>query len=125
MSLLAAVAGSLGQVLPITASSDWGSNSGTAPTTITSAARTLTVPSGNPGNLTLNYVDGGAGGTPQYSKNAGAFTTFSNGTGITVANGDTLQFRCQSVTGSAATNTTTVVDATKGTTVGEWFANTL
>ena len=99
---------------PVRASSDWGTTSGASPHS--SPSRTLTVPGGNPGNLRLNVA--GAGSAIEYKKNAGAFTGFVDGATITVANGDTLQFR---LTGSSSDNMiVTVTDTTKSVTVGTW-----
>lgn len=82
---------------PVTVSSDWGSTSaGTA--TVTSFARTLTVPVGNPGNvlLTLSTTPGFLG-TVQYQLAGGTLTSFTDGTIISVANTNTLAFRALSM----------------------------
>lgn len=121
MSLIALLASSMGSVKPITVNTDWGVVSVVVPGTATSATRTLTKPATNPGNIRLDLVDGGTGGTKQYSKNAGAWTTYTNGTTLTVANGDTLAFRDSGMT-TANTSTVTVVDTTKNTTVGSFSA---
>jgi|688.fasta_scaffold1596183_2 hypothetical protein len=121
MSLIALLASSMGSVKPITVNTDWGAQAVVVPGTATSATRTLTKPPTNPGNLRLDLVDGGTGGTKQYSKNAGAYTTYTDGTTITIANGDTLAFRDSGMT-TANTSTVTVVDTTKNTTVGSFSA---
>lgn len=102
-------------IRPITAT-NWGTNNGASPQT--SAARALTVPAGNPGNIRLDLS---ASATFQYSKNGGAFTTFTDGQPLTVANGDTLAFKA---TGAAFDGgTVTVVDtgAPGSPTVGTWL----
>ena len=110
---------SLGHVYPITVDSDWGSNGiGAYPGTPASASRTLTVPGGNPGNITLG-LSGDYNGTPQYRYNGGTWTTFSNGTGITVATASTLEFRNLNMA-SATTMSVTVTDATTATSIGGW-----
>lgn len=117
-ALLRAIAGSLGGG-PITVSANWGADSGAVPSTITSATRTLTVPGGNPGSLDLAFANI-TGGTFQYSKNGGAFTTFSNGADVTFANGDTLAFRVTSPSVPGGGGGITVTDNLRGTTVGTW-----
>jgi hypothetical protein len=42
-------------------------------------------------------------GTAAYSKNAGAFTTYTNDTVVTFANGDTLAFRLTGASGDSMT----------------------
>lgn len=80
----------------ITVDTDWGSNSaGTSP--ITSATRTMSAPPGSTLLLDITATDGSI--TAQYSKNGGAFTTFTDLGTLSIAHGDTLAFR---VTGAGS-----------------------
>lgn len=99
---------------PCTVNIDWGYVSGTG-VNITAPTRTITVPSGNSGQLRLN-VTNNTGGNQQYSKAAGAYTTFTNGTIITLTNGQTLAFRTN--TGSVGVDTTDVQDVDTSAYVG-------
>ena len=118
MSLLAAVAGALANVAPITLNANWTGGTISKPNSFTDTSRTVTVPAGNPGVLKF-VTTAGTDGTLQYSKNGGAFTDISTLSGglLTVANGDTLNLKDSFVT-LAGTDTVTVTDNTKGTAVG-------
>lgn len=89
---------------------------GTSATVGPTSNRTITVPSGNSGNLTLAIALTGSG-TMKYSVNSGAFTTFSLNDVITVATTNTLRFE---LTGSMSGSTMigNVTDATTESTVG-------
>lgn len=122
MSLIAQYFQAIGKVAgPITVSSNWGTNTVAYPLGPVSAARTLTVPAGNPGNLLLNFIDGGTG-LPKYSKNGGTAAPFADGTPLTVANGDTLAFTYTPLVGTDTANIT-VTDTLKSVTVGTWTGN--
>ena len=116
-----AVAGAA--ISPVTVSANWGSSSNHVPGTVTSFARTCTVPGGNPGSIKLG-LSGDYDGTPQYQINAGSWTTFSNGTDITVANGNTLGFRCASMA-TPTTMDVAVTDNTTASAVGTWSGSGL
>jgi hypothetical protein len=119
MNLMMALLGSLGRILPITVSADWGSDLGASP--LSSASRTLTVPSGNPGTIRFEIILNE--GTLEYKKNAAAFAAVTDGATLSVANSDTIQFR---YTGSSATGANVeVYDHTTGTLVGSWSATIL
>ena len=115
--MLAAFIGAMGKIGSITVSSDWGTTNG-AGSTITSPSRTMTVPGGNPGNVTLTKSADSAA-TEQYQIDAGSFTSFSTGAVVAITNGQTLTFR---MTGTAVTNlsTITVTDSTTGAAIGSW-----
>lgn len=71
---------------------------------VTSDTITVTVPGGNAGQLRVNY--GTTVGTVsglEYSKNGGAFTSWTDATSITLANGDTLAVRAGGGGGGAIT----------------------
>lgn len=104
---------------PIKVNSDWGSQSGANPQT--SATRTLTVPGGT-GTLRIDRTSTVGTPTFTYSKNGGAFTTVTNPTmTLSVANGDTIAFRC---TGSGfAGGTLTIYDNANNAQVGFWETN--
>lgn len=68
------------------------SATGTGSTTVTGTERTITVPSGNSGVLRFSSVNISLGNL-QYSQNAGAWTSVSEGTEITLATSDTLACR--------------------------------
>lgn len=82
----------------ITIPSNWGYIVGGA--IITATAKTLTVPGGNPGNITMapNVTSGAP--TIQYQKNGGAWTGMP-GSPVNFANGDTLNFRALCSSGDA------------------------
>ncbi len=79
----------------ITASSNFGGGSTAAPSAISSGAPTLTVPGGGSRDVLISLV---AFGSPnvQYRVSAGSYTALSDGMTITIANGQTLQFRINS-----------------------------
>lgn len=80
-------------VSSITVSSNWGFvNSATSPAT-TTGTHTLTVPGGNSGDIKFTYVQVIGTPTPQYQKNGGTWTTFTQNQVINFANGDTIQLR--------------------------------
>lgn len=114
--VLAAVAAPRRVVSSITASANWGSTSGAAPGAVTSAARTLTVPAGNPGKVLLTPSAGAA-----YSINGGAYTNFAIATIITVTNGQTLTLRFPAATLAGTDVTIDVDDSTTGATIGQAF----
>lgn len=90
-----------GAIASITASSNWGTTTGST-STISSATKTLTVPSGNPGSILLGLTTSGSHTrTTQYSKNGGVFTTFLDGAVISVASTNTLGFQ---MTGAVSTD---------------------
>lgn len=108
----------LAGVSPITAT-NWGSTTSASPAT--SANRTLTVPSGNPGTVRFNIVSNDA--TLQYSYNSGSFTTVTDEGTLSVADSSTLQFK---FTGASAEGATVeVYDNTTGDLVGSWTATIL
>lgn len=79
------------RVDPITFSGSLG-GTGTGSSTISATTRTATVPAGHSGSVSFVSVDE-VDGDILYSKNGGAFTAISEGTTITLANGDTLQMQ--------------------------------
>lgn len=86
----------------------------------TSSTRTVTVPSGNTGELRFeNYVDTGTITSSQTSKNGGAFTGAIDPTTITFANGDTIAFRCNG-NGAGESRVFRVIDVTTGRQVGSY-----
>lgn len=111
-----ALAGALRKLRPITVGANWGSSSGSAP--ITSSAQTLTVPAGNPG--TIQFAVSGTSSF-YYKKNAGSFTAITDGATLSVANGDTLQFRFDAL---SSFGDLSVTDYTTGAAVGTWSAVT-
>lgn len=104
----------IGTVSPITASANWGIDSGASP--LSSAARTLTVPSGNPGSVRFNVVSNDA--TLEYKLNAGAFTTVTDEGTISVSDAATLQFRFTGLSTDGAQ--LEVYDNTTGGLIGSW-----
>lgn len=116
MSLLKALYNAMGAaVASMSFSGVWGSNINSPIFTSTSITRTVTVPSGNPGDILLVLNLGGTGtgnGTPQYLINAGTWTTFIDGAIITVANGDSLTVRMLNVTTSGDDSTIEAYDNT-------------
>jgi hypothetical protein len=99
---------------PITVSADWGVESGASP--LVSAARTLTVPAGNPGQLLFTLIFNDA--TLEYSINGGAYASVTGGETPTVTNGQTLRFR---LTGASLDGANVeVYDNTTDTLVGSW-----
>lgn len=78
----------------------------------TSATNTVTVNPGNPGQIRFAnlVVDSG---TPQYSKNGGAFTTISDPTTVVFASGNTLAVKGLSMT-SATSITFDAIDVATG-----------
>lgn len=116
---LAIMLGGRGLPGSITVSANWGLNSAANPGPVTSATRSLTVPSGNPGDVTFTPAGSIA---VKYSKNGGAFTTISGVTNVNFASGDSLAF--QSATGAALDSATVVVtDATTLALVGSWIGS--
>lgn len=116
MNLMMALLGAMGSILPITTTS-WGLSFGASP--LSSASRTLTVPSGNPGTIRFTIITND--GTLEYKKNAAAFATVTDGGTVSVANGDTIQFR---YTGTSATGAELeVYDNTTNDLVGVWIAS--
>jgi hypothetical protein len=100
----------------ITVDANWGANSSATP--VLSATRTVTVPSGNPGVLTIGMALS-AGGNPTYKKNAGANTAVTDGMTLAVANGDLLSFRLAfAVSGDEVSITVTDGGAAVGTWIG-------
>ena len=99
---------------PITVSSNWGTNSTSSP--VTSATRTMTVPSGNPG--TIRFVVNNAGATGKYSKNGGTFTAITDGMTLSIANGDTIALRANG--SSADVFDVAIYDHTLSTSIGTW-----
>ena len=119
MTLMLATA-ALGHVNPITVDSDWGADINTSP--VTSAARQLTVPAGNPGTIKFTNVSQD-GASFQYSKNGGAYSNVTEGGTVSVATTNTITFRH---TGSSGTGSAvTVVDNTTLTTIGTWTGTVL
>lgn len=87
---------------------------------VTSATVTVTVPAGNGG--VINFTSYSFSGTltdTQYSKNGGAFTTVTEGTGVTFANGDTLAVRGTGMTAGESW-TFTLQDNKRLTTIGTY-----
>jgi hypothetical protein len=81
-----------------------------------SAAKTLTVPSGNPGTIRFQIAVNTSSAT--YKKNGGSNTTFTDSSTLSMANGDTLQFR--TLGASADQLDVSVYDHTLGTLIGRW-----
>lgn len=102
----------VGSIAPITIPSNWGIT-GPGPAPQTSAAKTLTVPSGNSGDLLFHFTL--IPGTFQYRKNGGAFVGFSGDTTVNFADGDTLTFKLVS---AADEGRVTVTDVSTNTSVG-------
>ena len=109
-----------GGLLPITIPTNWGNQGGGA-SPQTSVAKTLTVPSGNPGNVLLHLTTAPAG-TIQYIKNGGVATTFSGDTVVNFANTDTLAFK---LTGAGDLANIAVSDNTFGSSIGNCLISTL
>ena len=119
MTLMLASA-ALGHVSPITVNSNWGADFNASP--VTSSARQLTVPAGNPGTIKFTSV-AQDGASFQYSKNGGAYSNVTEGGTVSVATTDTITFQH---TGSSATGSSvTVVDNTTLTTIGTWTGTVL
>lgn len=112
----------LGKIKNVTVGAPWGSNSGAAPTNITSSTQTLTVPAGNAGSLHFSLSDA-TGGSPEYSKNGGGFFSLTDGANITFANGDTLRFRLASPANPGTSLVVTVTDNLRSAAVGSWQAD--
>lgn len=86
----------------------------------TSTTRTVSVPAGNSGQITFStFIDVGTISNIQYSKNAGAFTTFVENDVITFADGDTLAIRTNG-NGAGESRTFTLTDQTTGRTIGTY-----
>lgn len=81
-----------------------------------SASITVTVPIGNSGQITFNFVDTGTITTHQYKKNADAYAGLTDGAIVTFANGDTLRLK---TTGNGAGESVafTLTDATRGSVI--------
>jgi len=116
MNILLAIQACIGgRPLPITIPSNWGAV--TSATPVNTATKTLTVPSGNPGNVRFNLTLF-TGGTPRYVKNGGAAVGITDGDVVNFANGDTLLLRLAfGVSGDTATITAT--DVASGSVVGD------
>lgn len=99
----------------ITVDANWGSVSGTG-SFQTSPTRTLTVPGGSPGNITMSPSVTGSG-TLQYNA-GGGYTNLTSATGITVSNGQTLAFRFAGADGEFGV--VNVTDATTGASIGSF-----
>lgn len=82
----------------------------------TSSTGTYTVPTGNPGDIIVNFD---SIVPPQYSLNGGAFATVGDGL-LTIADADTLAFRRN----GAGVVTINVQDATKGSIISPDFTLT-
>lgn len=91
MSIMLALIGAIGAKRPIRFSGSFD-NSG-APTTVTSATRTATVPGGNSGLVQFDNLNPTGVVNQSYSINGAAFVAFSEDTQITLANSDTLAVR--------------------------------
>lgn len=104
----------------VTIPSNWGSGSG-AIGPITSAAKALTVPSPNPGNVRLRYSVLNGSPTLQYRKNAGAYTAYADGDIVAFVNTDTLTFRMTG--GSLDSANMSAEDATTGAAIGSFQAD--
>lgn len=98
--------------LAITVSSNWGTTSTASPATAPN--RTLTVPSGNAGNLRFDLFVVPTG-TIEYRKNSGTYTSFVDDDVVNFANGDTLNFK---LTGASDQATIRVYDTQTGVQVG-------
>lgn len=88
--MLAGILGAL--IRPICGFSGDLSGAGST-STVTGTSQTARVPAGNSGNISYTVSDIGAGGSLERSINGGAFS----GAAITVADGDTIQFRATGV----------------------------
>lgn len=100
---------------PITVNANWGTTS-QATVNITSGTRTLAVPAGNPGDVRFDVVDE-TGRPRSYSKNGGSFTTFTHGTVVAFANGNTLAFK-MSASGEGDELDLSIVDNTTSSVIG-------
>ena len=96
-----------GGILPMSIPSNWGS-SGPSASPISSAAKIITVPVGNPGSVRVHITSAPAG-TLEYQINAAAFITVTDNITFTVANNDTLKFR---LTGASDLAAVQVIDNT-------------
>ena len=114
MNLFMAMQAALGTIRSITVSSNWGADSTSSP--VTSATRTMTVPSENPG--TIRFVVNNAGATGKYSKNGGLFTTITDGMTLAIANGDTIALRCNG--SSSDVFDVAIYDHTTSINIGTW-----
>ena len=103
---------------PVTVNANWGSYGGDPAADSDTAARTLTVPAGNPGSLNFAMTKDIFVSTPQYQKNGGAFTNITDGLDVTFANGDTLKFRVPAGGGDGVA-IITVTDNLRGDAVGD------
>lgn len=90
--MLAGILGAL--IRPICGFSGDLSGAGST-STVTGTSQTARVPAGNSGNISYTVSDIGAGGSLERSINGGAFS--GAGAAITVADGDTIQFRATGV----------------------------
>lgn len=91
MTVALAVVGTGRMPAPITVSANWGSIAGASPQV--SAARTLTVPAGNPGILRIVFASSAGVPVRSYQINGGSFVSVTDGLLIPVANSNTLAFR--------------------------------
>lgn len=88
-------------------------SAGGAPTTVTSSTRTITVPSGNSGQVKFQSFDMTGLVTIKYSKNGGAMTTLAEDSTITFADTDTLALEISSAS-SGESLSLDLVDVTTG-----------
>lgn len=86
----------------------------------TSATKTLTVPAGNPGSIIFSIANGH---TCQYSKNGGAFTTFTNGGTATFANGDSIAIKITGLLCGGDDDTVVLNDNTTSAYIGAFTAS--
>lgn len=106
----------LQSVVACTISADLNASGSTV--TVTSTSRTITVDASNSGQCSLANVVA-SGGTFQYKKGAGSFTT-TTGVTLTFSNGEALQVRGTSLT-SGDTINFDLVDVDTGTTIGSYL----
>ncbi len=93
---------------------NWGTT-GPGASPQTSPARAITVPAGNPGLLTI-YITGTGAANVTASIAGGSFNAISDGSGLSVTNGQTLAFR---LTGASRTVSIQVADNAAGVNVGD------
>jgi len=102
----------------ITVDAEWDSPTGASPQV--TAARVLTVPSTNPGDLTLDIISQ-SGGTLAYQKNSDPFVSFIDADAVNCVTGDTLRFR---LTGSDESASVIVRDTSSAEAIASAFTIT-
>lgn len=108
-----------GTVSPITIPTDWGVQ-GPGASPFTSTAKTLTVPTGNPGNILLQVLVAPVGSI-KYVKNGGVAVTVTVPVTVSFANADTLAFTLQ---GGGDNATISATDGFMGKLIGTAILST-